>query len=147
MDTLSYKTVAAKKETVVRKWHIIDAKGQVVGRMATKIANILRGKHKPSFSPHVDCGDYVVVVNAKDVIFTGSKMEDKQYIRYTGYPGGQRKRTAQQVMDRFPERILESAVRGMIPKTKLGRAVIKKLFIYVDGKHPHAAQKPEKLEL
>lgn len=147
MNTLSYKTQSAKKETVDRKWFVVDAEGEVVGRLSTKIAQILRGKHKPSYTPHVDCGDYVIVINADKVRFTGSKWTQKEYITFSGYPGGQKRRTAQEMLDKKPTAIVENAVKGMLPKTKLGRAMIKKLFVYTDAEHPHSAQKPEKLEI
>ena len=147
MNTLSYKTQSAKKETVDRKWYVVDAEGEVVGRLGTKIAQVLRGKHKPSYTPHVDCGDYVIVINADKVRFTGSKWAQKEYITFSGYPGGQKRRTAQEQLEKKPTAIVESAVKGMLPKTKLGRAMIKKLFVYTDGEHPHGAQKPEKLEI
>ena len=115
--------------------------------MCTKIASVLRGKHKPDFTPHFDNGDYIIVVNADKVRFTGLKMDQKEYIRYSGYPGGQKRATPKDLLDKKPEAIVENAVRGMLPKTRLGRAQIKKLFVYAGPEHPHAAQKPEKLEL
>lgn len=147
MDTLSYRTQSAKKEEVERKWHIIDAEGEVVGRMCTKIASVLRGKHKPSYTPHVDTGDYVIVINAGKVRFTGNKLNQKEYQRYSGYPGGQKSRTAKEMLDKKPIGVVEAAVRGMLPKNRLGRAMFKKLFVYEGAEHPHEAQKPEKLEL
>jgi len=147
VDTLSYKTKSAKSSEVVRKWHIIDADGLVVGRLCTKIATILRGKHKPSYTPHTDTGDYVVVINADKVRFTGAKWDQKEYITYSGYPGGQKRATAKEMLQKKPTAIIKSATKGMLPKNKLGRAMIKKLFIYTDAKHPHAAQKPETLTL
>ena len=143
MNTLSYKTKSARKEDVVRNWHIIDADGMVVGRLATKIADVLRGKDKPSFTPHVDTGDYVVVINAEKIRFTGNKMKQKVYQRYSGYPGGQKERTAEEMLAKKPIAILEKAVRGMLPKNKLGRAVFKKLYVYEGTEHPHQAQKPQ----
>ena len=143
MDTLSYKTKSAKKSEVERKWYVVDAEGEIVGRLASKIANVLRGKHKPSFTPHVDTGDYVVVINAEKIRFTGDKMEKKEYLSYSGYPGGLKRKTARQMLDRKPIFIMENAVKGMLPKNKLGRAVIKKLFVYEGSEHPHSAQKPE----
>ncbi len=143
MDTLSYKTKSAKAETVQRKWYVIDADGEVVGRLATRIASVLRGKHKPDFTPHVDTGDYVIVLNAGKVRFTGAKLNDKEYQRFTGYPGGLRRRTAKEMLDVKPEMVLELAVKGMLPKTKLGKAMIKKLFLYTEASHPHTAQQPE----
>lgn len=142
MNTLSYKTVSANKQTVDRKWFIVDAEDEKVGRLATRIASVLRGKHKPSFTPHVDTGDYVIVVNADKVRFTGSKMQDKVYLSYSGYPGGQKAKTAEQLMAKKPTAVLQIAVRGMLPKTKLGNAMVKKLFVYKGTEHPHAAQKP-----
>ncbi|MEZ4987984.1 MAG: 50S ribosomal protein L13 [Saprospiraceae bacterium] len=147
MNTLSYKTKSANPSSVERKWHLIDAEGMVVGRLCTQIASILRGKHKPDFTPHFDNGDYVIVINAEKVRFTGMKMDDKIYLRHTGYPGGQRSLTAQQLMDKKPLSIVETAVKGMLPKTKLGRAQYKKLFVYEGSEHPHVAQKPEKLDI
>lgn len=137
MDTLSYKTQSAKKEGVERKWHIIDAEGEVVGRMCTKIASVLRGKHKPSYTPHVDTGDYVIVINAGKVRFTGNKLDQKEYQRYSGYPGGQKSRTAKEMLDKKPIGVVEAAVRGMLPKNRLGRAMFKKLFVYEGAENPH----------
>ncbi len=147
VNTLSYKTKSAKKEEVQRNWYIIDADGLIVGRTATTIATMLRGKHKPSYTPHVDTGDNIIVINAEKIRFTGQKMAQKEYQRYSGFPGGQSRRTAVEQMAVKPEFIIENAVRGMLPKTKLGRAMIKKLFLYTGGEHPHVAQKPEKLEI
>ena len=143
MDTLSYKTKSANKETADVKWYILDAEGEIVGRLATRIASVLRGKHKPNFTPHADMGDYVVVINADKVRFTGNKIDDKEYQRFTGYPGGLKRRTAREMLDKRPNQVLELAVKGMLPKTKLGRAQIKKLFLYEGAAHPHQAQKPE----
>lgn len=147
MNTLSYKTKSAKKSEVERNWYVVDAQTAVVGRLCTKIAMVLRGKHKASFTPHCDTGDYVIVVNADKVRFSGSKMANKEYISYTGYPGGQRKRTAQEMLDKKPIAIIEKAVRGMLPKNRLGRQVIKKLYVYTGPDHPHAAQKPQELNI
>lgn len=143
MNTLSYKTKSAKKEEVQRNWYILDGEGEIIGRRATAIANVLRGKHKPSYTPHVDTGDYVIVINAEKMRFTGNKLADKVYLTFSGYPGGQKSRTAQEMFDKKPIAVIEKAVRGMIPKTKLGRAQIKKLFVYEGAEHPHSAQKPE----
>jgi large subunit ribosomal protein L13 len=137
----------ANSNTVERAWFVVDAKGQRVGRMATEVATILRGKHKPTFTPHVDCGDYVIVINAKDVELTGNKWDDKKYYTHSQYPGGLRTTTAKVMNQTFPERIVEYAVKGMLPKGKLGRAMIKKLFVYAGEEHPHMAQKPQVLEL
>jgi len=147
VDHLSYKTKSARKEDVQRNWYIIDAEGEVVGRLCTKIAHVLRGKHKPSYTPHVDTGDNVIVINADKVRFTGNKVNDKEYVRYSGYPGGQKKATPADLLAKKPEAIVENAVRGMLPKTKLGRAMFKKLFVYAGNEHPHEAQKPQTLEL
>jgi len=147
VNTLSYKTKSAKKSEVERTWYVVDAQTAVVGRLCTKIAMVLRGKHKPSYTPHCDTGDYVIVINADKVRFSGNKMAKKEYISYTGYPGGQRRRTAQEMLEKKPIDIIEKAVRGMIPKTKLGRQVIKKLYVYTGPEHPHAAQQPQELNI
>lgn len=147
MNTLSYKTKSANNQTVERAWFIVDANDQTLGRMCSKIATVLRGKHKPSYTPHVDTGDYIVIINAEKVRLTGNKLANKKYLRYSGYPGGQKSKTAAQLMEQAPERIIENAVRGMLPKNKLGRAMYKKLFVYVGTDHPHGAQKPENLEI
>lgn len=143
MDTLSYKTISANAQTANHKWYVIDADGEIVGRLATRIASVLRGKHKPDFTPHVDTGDFVIVLNADKVRFTGDKLDTKEYQRYSGYPGGLKRRTAREMLVRQPHKVLELAIKGMLPKTKLGKAMIKKLFVYADANHPHAAQKPE----
>lgn len=145
MNTLSYRTKSQKKEEVVRKWFVIDADGEVVGRLATKIAHILRGKHKPDFTPHVDTGDYVIIVNSEKLRFTGNKRTDKIYTSYTGYPGGLKKRSAREMFERKPYSVIEIAVKGMLPKNTLGRQMFRKLFVYVGPEHPHKAQKPEKI--
>ena len=144
MNTLSYKTQSAKKEEVVRKWFIVDATDQTTGRLCSKIAHVLRGKHKASYTPHVDTGDIVIVINADKVRLTGNKIDQKTYITFSGYPGGQKKRTAKEMMEKNPIGIVENAVKGMLPKNKLGRAQYKKLFVYAGAEHPHGAQKPEK---
>lgn len=145
MDTLSYKTQFENNATVVRKWWVIDAEGQTLGRISSKIASILRGKHKAGFTPHTDCGDYVVIVNAEKVALTGKKMDKKVYLTYSGYPGGQKQATAAEVLAKKPEMLLENAIRGMLPKGILGRAMIKKLHVYAGAAHPHTAQKPQEL--
>ena len=147
MDTLSYKTQSAKPAEVERKWFIVDAEDKVVGRLCTEIASVLKGKHKPSYTPHVDTGDYVIVINAEKVKFTGNKLKDKEYLRYTGYPGGLRRRTAEEMFEKKPEAVIEKSVVGMLPKTKLGRAMFKKLFVYTGAEHKHEAQQPEELPL
>ena len=145
MNTLSYKTQSAKKGEVERNWYVIDAEGEVVGRLCSQIAHVLRGKHKPSYTPHVDTGDYVIVINAEKVRFTGNKWDQKEYITFSGYPGGQKRRVAKEMRDKKPVGMVEIAVRGMLPKTKLGRAMIKKLFVYEGAEHPHQAQQPKTL--
>lgn len=147
MDTLSYKTQSAKKETMSHAWLVIDAEGQPLGRLASKVASVLRGKHKTSYTPHVDCGDYVIVLNAEKVHLTGNKMTQKIHYTHSGYPGGQKERTPEQILAKYPTRLIEIAVKGMLPKNKLGSAMYKKLFVYEGAEHPHQAQKPSKLEL
>ena len=137
------KTTIINESKVERSWYIIDAKDQTVGRIATRIATVLRGKHKVTFSPHVDGGDYVVVINAAHVNFTGSKMDSKLYHRYSGHPGGLRSQSAREVLATYPERVLTAAVKGMLPKNRLSRQVIKKLKIYASDSHPHSAQDPQ----
>ncbi|MCF8330979.1 MAG: 50S ribosomal protein L13 [Bacteroidales bacterium] len=147
MDTLSYKTKSANKETVEKNWVLIDAEEQVLGRLASKVAYILRGKHKPDYTPHVDCGDNVVIINAEKIQLSGSKMTDKKYIRHTGYPGGQRITTPQELLKKHPERIVEKAVKGMLPKNRLGRDLYRNLFVYAGEEYSHEAQKPKKIDL
>ncbi|MBL0260977.1 MAG: 50S ribosomal protein L13 [Saprospiraceae bacterium] len=146
MNTLSYKTVHARKEDIVRKWYVVDAEGEVVGRMSSKIAHILRGKHKVSYTPHVDCGDYVIVIHDDKVKFTGKKITDKIFSTYSGYPGGQKLATPREVMQKFPTRVVENAIKKMLPKNKLGDAMYRKLFVYAGPEHQHAAQKPETIK-
>jgi large subunit ribosomal protein L13 len=141
------KTISARKTDVTKKWHVIDADGLVVGRLAARVAAILRGKNKPIFTPHVDTGDFVVIVNADKVRFTGNKLDKKMYYRHSGYPGGLKTTTAKEVMKESPEKVIYSAVRGMLPKNKLGRQQFKKLKIYSGADHPHGAQNPEELSL
>ena len=143
MDTLSYKTLSAKKEEIERKWFIVDADGETVGRLCSKIAHVLRGKHNPNYTPHVDCGDNVIVVNAEKIRFTGSKLLQKEYITFSGYPGGQKRMTAKEMFEKKPHKVIEIGVKGMLPKNRLGRAMYKKLFVYVGPDHPHEAQQPE----
>jgi len=140
-------TFMQKSHEVDRKWHVIDAAGQTLGRLATEAATLLRGKHKPTFTPHVDGGDYVIIINADQITLTGNKMNQKMYYRYSGYQGGLSVKSAAQMRDEQPERMLELAIRGMLPNGRLGRATGKKLFVYAGGEHPHAAQKPEVYEL
>jgi len=143
VNTLSYKTKSTRKEDVERDWYIVDATNVPLGRLCTKIANVLRGKHKPSYTPHIDDGDNIIVINAEKVRLTGNKWNDKEYLRYSGYPGGLKSRTAAEQLEKKPFFIVENAVRGMLPKNRLGRQMFKKLFVYVGGDHPHAAQKPK----
>jgi large subunit ribosomal protein L13 len=147
VNTLSYKTVSANKTTVNKEWVIIDAEGAVLGRLATIIANMLRGKHKTNFTPHVDCGDNVIVINADKVVLTGEKWSDKQYVRYTGYPGGQKFTSAGEMLKKKPIGLIENAVRGMLPKNRLGNAIFRNMHVYTGTSHPHEAQKPKKIEI
>jgi large subunit ribosomal protein L13 len=146
VNTLSYKTVSANKATVNKEWVIIDAEGVVLGRLATLVASTLRGKHKTNYTPHVDCGDNVVVINAEKVVLTGEKWSKKEYVRYTGYPGGQKFTTAQEMMKKNPIWLVENAVKGMLPKNRLGEALYRNLHVYAGTSHPHEAQKPRKIE-
>ena len=141
------KTYSAKAEDIEKKWYVVDAQGQTLGRLASKVASILRGKHKPIYTPHVDCGDYVIIINAEKIHTTGRKLEQKKYYRHSGYPGGLKEVTLRDQLNKFPERVIEAAVRGMLPKNRLGRKMFKKLKVYAGPNHPHAAQKPEPLEL
>ena len=143
MNTLSYKTVSANKKTVNKQWVVIDANGEILGRLSTKIAMIIRGKTKPDFTPNVDCGDNVIVINADKVKLTGNKFSDKQYVSYTGYPGGQRFISPKELMAKHPTRVVEKAVRGMLPKNRLGRALFGNLHVYAGAEHPHQAQNPK----
>ncbi len=147
MDVNSFKTVSAKPAEVEQEWYVIDAENQIVGRLASQVAAILRGKHKPYFTPHVDCGDYVIIVNADKVRFSGKKETDKLYYRYSGYPGGLKTRTAKEMRQRRPDYIMRHAVKGMLPKGPLGRSMLKKLKVYATPTHPHEAQQPKVLAL
>jgi large subunit ribosomal protein L13 len=147
LNTLSYKTISAKKESVEKNWWIVDADSRVLGRVASEVAKIIRGKHKPSFTPHIDCGDNVIVINAEKIRMTGDKMNSKEYISHSGYPGGQKRLSPKQVMAKKPERIFEYAVKGMLPKNRLGRQLFKNLHVYAGDQHPHEAQHPKVLEL
>lgn len=147
MNTLSYKTISANSDTVQKDWVVIDAQGQILGRLASKVASMIRGKHKTNFTPHVDCGDNVIVINAEKVRLTGKKMTDKVYVRHTGYPGGQRFATPRLLLEKRPERVLEMAVKGMLPKNKIGRKMYGNLHIYAGGQHPHVAQQPTEIKL
>ncbi|MBV7528823.1 LSU ribosomal protein L13P [Chitinophaga jiangningensis] len=145
MNTLSFRTKSANDAYVKRDWHIVDATNLTLGRVAAKMAAILRGKNKPYYTPHTDCGDYIIVINAEKIVLTGNKMEEKEYIHYTGFPGGQRVELAKNLIRRRPEVMIEKAVKGMLPKNRLGRKMYKKLFVYAGAEHPHAAQKPQPL--
>ncbi len=147
MDTLSYKTISANKATATKEWIVVDAEGLVLGRLASKVAKILRGKNKASFTPHVDCGDNVIVINAEKVVLTGKKMSDKIYIRHTGYPGGQREQRPTDILAKYPERLVEKAVRGMLPKNKLGRKLFTNLHVVIGAEHKYEAQKPKVVDL
>ena len=147
MDTLSYKTVSANKNTVNKEWLLVDADGQALGRLASEVAILLRGKHKPNFTPHVDCGDNVIIINSAKITLSGNKWEDKSYIRHTGYPGGQRSLTAQELFGKDPARLLEKAVKGMLPKNKLGAALFRNLKVYSGADHGQEAQKPKTINL
>lgn len=147
MNTLSYKTVSANKATVEKEWVLVDAEGQTLGRLASVVALMLRGKHKTSFTPHVDCGDNVIVINAEKITMTGAKMTDKEYIRHTGYPGGQRIVKADELMKKHPARMIEYAVKGMLPKNRLGSAIFRNLYVYEGPEHKHEAQQPKLIDL
>jgi len=145
MSKLHFTTKHANEATVQRNWYVVDGTNQTVGRMCAKIASVLRGKNKAYYTPHVDCGDFIIVTNCEKVKFTGNKMDDKQYLTFSGYPGGQKGETAKDLLKRRPEVVIERAIKGMLPKNRLGRQMYKKLFVYVGGEHPHAAQKPTEL--
>ncbi|GAB3359815.1 50S ribosomal protein L13 [Arachidicoccus ginsenosidivorans] len=146
MSKLHFTTKHANAATVQRQWHIVDGTNQTVGRISAKIAAILRGKHKASYTPHVDTGDYVIIINADKVTFTGNKLDQKTYINFSGYPGGKKEEVAKDLLKRRPEVVLERAIKGMLPKNKLGRKMIKKLFVYAGEAHPHTAQQPKELK-
>ena len=140
-------TFMQKKESVNRTWYIIDATDMPLGRLATRVADVLRGKHKPTYTPHVDCGDYVIVINASKVVLTGNKLDDKMYYDHSGYTGGLRERTAKVMREQYPVEMVERAVKGMIPHTRLGNKEAKKLFVYAGAEHPHTAQNPQELKI
>ena len=142
MDTLSYKTQSANKATVNKEWLVVDAEGQTLGRLASEVAKLLRGKHKPNYTPHVDCGDNVIVINSDKVTLSGAKWSDKEYIRHTGYPGGQRSLTAEQLHARKPYALVEKAVKGMLPKNKLGSQLYRNLYVCAGPEHKQEAQSP-----
>ncbi len=140
-------TFMQKKQEIKRDWYVIDAEGEPLGRVAVKVARILRGKHKPTFTPHIDCGDFVVVTNASKVVLTGNKLDDKMYYNHSGYPGGLRERNARTMKENYPIEMMERAVKGMLPKGRLGRQMYKKLFVYAGSEHPHMAQKPLEMKI
>jgi len=147
MNTLSYKTVSANSATVNKEWVLVDADGQTLGRLASKVAMLIRGKYKPNFTPHVDCGDNVVIINAEKIVLTGNKWRDKSYIRHTGYPGGQRSLTATEMFQKDPTRLIEKAVKGMLPKNTLGAALYRNLYVYAGNVHKHSGQAPKAINL
>ena len=137
------KSYMANAQTIERKWFVVDATDLVLGRVSTEVASLLKGKHNPTYTPHVDCGDYVIIVNAEKVALTGNKLDDKLYYRHSGYPGGLKSRTAKRMLELQPQKVLEKSIRGMLPKNRLGEDMYRKLFVYVGSEHPHQAQKPE----
>ena len=139
-------TFMQKKETVERKWYVVDAEGKTLGRLATQVATVLRGKHKPTYTPHIDCGDYVIVINAEKVVLTGNKLDDKMYYNHSGFPGGLRERNAKTMIEKYPEEMVERAIKGMLPHNRLGRKMYKKLFVYSGSEHKHQAQQPKELK-
>lgn len=147
MDTLSYKTVSVNKENANKKWYIVDAEGQILGRLASEVAQVLRGKRKTCYTPHSDCGDNVIIINAEKVVLTGNKLTEKTYVHHTGYPGGQRFRTVKEQLIRKPEAVLEHAIKGMLPKTVLGNAIFRNLYVYAGPDHKHQAQQPIELKI
>jgi len=147
VDTLSYKTISANKENANKQWFVVNAEGQTVGRLASKVSKLIRGKHKVNFTPHADCGDNVIIINAEKVSFSGTKLTDKEYVRYTGYPGGQKMTSAQEMLKKHPERLIEKAVKGMLPKNKLGSRLFTNLKVYKGSEHDHEAQKPQVFNL
>lgn len=147
MDTLSYKTISANKATVKKEWYVVDAENETLGRLASKVAKMVRGKHKPYFTPHVDCGDHIIVINAEKIRLTGNKMSEKTYISHSGYPGGQKEITAEQLLAKKPIALIEKAVRGMLPKNRLGRALFGNLHVIEGTEHQFEAQKPKELKL
>ncbi len=146
MDSLSYKTISANKATVNKEWYVFDAEGQTVGRFSTRVANMLRGKNKTNFTPNVDCGDNIIIINAEKVRFTGNKLNEKEYKFYSGFPGGLRTETAKQLLVRRPTYVVEHAIKGMLPKGKLGSELFRNLYVYQGAEHPHAAQQPKELK-
>lgn len=147
MDTLSYKTISANKATVQKEWVVVDATDQVLGRLSAKVAKLLRGKYKPSYTPHVDCGDNVIIINADKVVLTGNKWTDRVYLSYTGYPGGQRKTSPAELLKKGEAKLFNKVVKGMLPKNKLGAQLLGNLYVYAGTEHPHAAQQPKTIDI
>lgn len=147
MDSLSYKTVSANKATAKKEWIVVDATDMVLGRLASKVAIVLRGKHKADFTPHADTGDNVIIINAEKVRLTGKKLTDKVYVRHSGYPGGQRFQTPAEILEKYPERLIQKAVKGMLPKNRLGSKLLTNLHVYVGAEHKHEAQQPKVIDL
>lgn len=147
VKTLSYKTISANKKTTTKDWYVVDAEGEILGRLASRVAMVLRGKHKPDYTPHVDCGDNVIILNAGKIALTGNKLESKGYISHSGYPGGQKITSIKHVLEKHPEKVLENAIKGMLPKTRLGSQLYRNLFVYAGTEHKHEAQKPKNLDL
>ncbi|HQG08720.1 50S ribosomal protein L13 [Seramator thermalis] len=147
MDTLSYKTISVNKETAQKEWVVVDATGQSLGRLASKVAKLLRGKYKPSFTPHVDCGDNVIIVNADKVELTGNKWTDRTYLRFSGYPGGQREYSPADLMKKSPDKLFRKVVKGMLPKNKLADTLLNNMYVYAGSEHPHQAQTPRKIDI
>ena len=147
VNTISYKTISANAATVDKQWVVVDAEGQTLGRLSSKVAKLIRGKYKPNFTPHVDCGDHVIVINAEKIQLTGNKWEQKEYFSHTGYPGGQSRRSPRELHEKNPALLVEKAVRGMLPKNKLGRSLFKNLHVVIGDKHQHEGQKPKSIQL
>ncbi len=147
MDTLSYKTISVNKETAQKEWVVVDATGQSLGRLASKVAKLLRGKYKPSFTPHVDCGDNVIIVNADKVELTGNKWTDRTYLRFSGYPGGQREYSPADLMKKSPDKLFRKVVKGMLPKNRLADTLLNNMYVYAGSEHPHQAQTPRKIDI
>lgn len=147
MDFLSYRTKSVNSETATKEWIIVDAENQVLGRLASKVAIMLRGKHKPEFTPHVDCGDNVIVINAEKIVLTGNKMTDKRYFTHSNYPGGQRRTSPANLMKKKPTAVVEGAIKGMLPRTRLGRTLFGNLYVYAGPEHPHAGQQPKEINI
>jgi large subunit ribosomal protein L13 len=147
VNTLSYRTLAGNTETADKKWYVVDAEGQTVGRLASKVAKVIRGKYKTCYTPHADCGDNVIIINAEKIAFSGTKLQDKEYVRFSGYPGGQRFTSAENMLKNHPERLIEKAIKGMLPKNTLGRKLYTNLKVYKGATHSHEAQQPELLNL